>query len=135
MTAHCGAGSGTSEFESSDGGISDSNCSVTNSSTADMRSSGEMPRSHVDRKPGAPPSSAVRQADSATSGAGALAGITWPVPEWIDDAELERRLFPVTDVGANTRPAIDWPAIQRELKRRGGDLAEHSNGYSQGRAS
>jgi hypothetical protein len=76
----------------------------------------------------------VRQADSATSGAGALA-ITWPVPEWIDDAELERRLFPVTDVGANTRPAIDWPAIQRELKRRGGDLAEHSNGYSQGRAS
>jgi hypothetical protein len=26
MTAHCGAGSDTSEFESSDGGLSNSNC-------------------------------------------------------------------------------------------------------------
>ena len=66
------------------------------------------------------------------------AGITWPVPEGIDDAELERRLFPVADDSATRRPAIDWPAIQRELKRRGVTLAllwqeylaEHANGYS-----
>ena len=47
-------------------------------------------------------------------------------------------LFPAADGGANTRPAIDWPAIQRELKRRSVTLAllwqeylaEHPNGYS-----
>jgi transposase len=68
----------------------------------------------------------------------ALAGITWPVPEGMDDAALERLLFPAADGGANTRPAIDWPAIQRELKRRSVTLAllwqeylaEHPNGYS-----
>jgi len=66
------------------------------------------------------------------------AGITWPVPEGIDDADLERRLFPVADDGANKRAAVDWPAMQRELKRRGVTLAllwqeylaEHANGYS-----
>jgi transposase len=66
------------------------------------------------------------------------AGITWPVPEGIDDAELERRLFPVADDGASKRAGIDWPAMQRELKRRGVTLAllwqeylaEHANGYS-----
>ena len=51
------------------------------------------------------------------------AGITWPVPEGIDDAELERRLFPVADEAASKRAAIDWPAMQRELKRRGVTLA------------
>ena len=68
----------------------------------------------------------------------ALSGITWPVPEGLDDAELERRLFPVADFGASGRPAIDWPAIQCELKRRSVTLAllwqeylaEHPNGYS-----
>jgi hypothetical protein len=34
--------------------------------------------------------------------------ITWPVPEEIDDAELERRLFPVPGETAAPRPAIDW---------------------------
>lgn len=66
------------------------------------------------------------------------AGITWPVPEGIDDADLERRLFPVADDGASKRAGIDWPAMQRELKRRGVTLAllwqeylaEHANGYS-----
>jgi transposase len=68
----------------------------------------------------------------------ALAGITWPVPAGLDDAELERRLFPVVDAGASVRPCIDWPAVQRELKRRGvtlallwqEHLADHPNGYS-----
>ena len=45
------------------------------------------------------------------------------VPEGLDDAELERRLFPVADFGASGRPAIDWPAIQCELKRRSVTLA------------
>jgi hypothetical protein len=41
----------------------------------------------------------------------------------MDDAALERLLFPAADGGANTRAAIDWPAIQRELKRRSVTLA------------
>ncbi len=68
----------------------------------------------------------------------ALSGITWPVPEGLDDAELERRLFPIADFGASARPAIDWSAIQCELRRRSVTLAllwqeylaEHPNGYS-----
>jgi hypothetical protein len=56
----------------------------------------------------------------------------------MDDAALERLLFPAADGGANTRAAIDWPAIQRELKRRSVTLAllwqeylaEHPNGSS-----
>ena len=67
----------------------------------------------------------------------ALVGITWPIPAGLDDAELERRLF-AADAGASERRAIDWAAIQRELKRRGVTLAllwqeylaDHPNGYS-----
>ena len=66
------------------------------------------------------------------------AGIGWPIPDGIDDTELERRLFPVAEDSTNKLPAGDWPAIQRELKRRGVTLAllwqeylaEHPNGYS-----
>ena len=47
------------------------------------------------------------------------AGIRWPVPEGTGDVELERRLFPVASGGERGRPAIDWPKIQNELKRRG----------------
>jgi Sigma-70, region 4 len=47
-------------------------------------------------------------------------GITWPVPEAIDDAELERRLFPVgSDAALMQRGPIDWPRLHGELKRRG----------------
>ena len=46
-------------------------------------------------------------------------GITWPVPEAIDDAELDRRLFPVAGDGtAAPRPAIDWRNVHEEMKRR-----------------
>jgi transposase len=66
-----------------------------------------------------------------------VAGLAWPLPEGLDDAALDQRLFPVAaDSGA--RPAIDWPAMQTELKRRGVTLAllwqeylaEQPNGYS-----
>ena len=67
-----------------------------------------------------------------------VAGVTWPVPDEVDDAELDRRLFPVTGDCTDVRPAIDWPANQTELKRRGVTLAllwqeylaEHPAGYS-----
>lgn len=36
----------------------------------------------------------------------AVAGLSWPIPEGIDDAELERRLFPLADAAsATSRPS------------------------------
>ena len=43
------------------------------------------------------------------------AGLCWPLPDWIDEAELERQLFPVTSY-ANERPEPDWAEVHRELK-------------------
>ena len=69
-------------------------------------------------------------------------GITWPVPAEIDDAELDRRLFPVPGDGtAAPRPAIDWPKIHEEMKRRSVTLvllwqeyrAEQFDGYGYSR--
>jgi transposase len=65
------------------------------------------------------------------------AGIAWPVPTGIDDADLERRLFR-SPAEVTKRVEPDWPAIQRELKRRGVTLAllwqeylaEQPDGYS-----
>ena len=50
----------------------------------------------------------------------AIIDITWPVPEEIDDAELERRLFTAPSFEAKPkRPPLDWPRLHEELKRRG----------------
>jgi transposase len=46
-------------------------------------------------------------------------GITWPVPDEIDDATLERRLFAHPIVPAVERDGIDWAKLHEELKRRG----------------
>ena len=67
-----------------------------------------------------------------------VGGVALLIPAGLDDAELERWLFAVADAGASERRAIDWAAIQRELKRRGVTLAllwqeylaDHPNGYS-----
>jgi len=71
----------------------------------------------------------VRRAEAAELG--------WPLPEGLDDAALEQRLFPITSEGC-PRPVIDWPMIERELARRGVTLlllwqeymAAHPDGYS-----
>jgi len=50
----------------------------------------------------------------------AVIGITWPVPEGLDDAELERRLFtPASFDKHPARPLPDWNHIHKECKRRG----------------
>ena len=69
----------------------------------------------------------------------AVAGLSWPIPDEIDDGELERRLFPPADtVSPAARTEPDWPHIHAELKRRGVTLAlvwqeyraEHAQGYA-----
>jgi transposase len=47
-----------------------------------------------------------------------IAGLGWPLPEAIGDAELEARLYPPPpDVAAHQRPLPDWAAVHRELRR------------------
>jgi transposase len=54
----------------------------------------------------------------------AIAGIGWPIPDEIDDAELERRLFPPMDAAASVaRSEPDWAHAHAEMKRRGVTLA------------
>ena len=69
----------------------------------------------------------------------AVAGLSWPIPDEIDDAELERRLFPpATTASCTARTEPDWSHIHAELKRRGVTLAllwqeyraEHAQGYA-----
>ena len=47
-----------------------------------------------------------------------VAGIGWPIPDAIDDGELERRLFPAHTNALPSRPPPDWNHIHRELQRR-----------------
>jgi transposase len=47
-----------------------------------------------------------------------LAGLTWPLPESLDEEELERLLYPPPpDVAPERRPVPDWVAVHRELRR------------------
>jgi hypothetical protein len=54
----------------------------------------------------------------------AMAGLHWPIPDTIDDADLERRLFAPTEAGSSAaRTDPDWSHIHAEMKRRGVTLA------------
>jgi transposase len=67
----------------------------------------------------------------------ATANLHWPLPEEVDDALLERRLFP-PKCDTPVRPMPDWNAVHNELKRRGVTLmllweeyrAQHGEGYA-----
>ena len=52
-----------------------------------------------------------------------VAGLTWPVPETIDDAGLERRLFPVPPSSRASWPLPEWSDVHRELRRKDVTLA------------
>jgi len=46
------------------------------------------------------------------------AGLSWPLPEGLDDAQLERLLYPPPPtVASEQRPMPDWAAVHRELRR------------------
>ncbi len=47
-----------------------------------------------------------------------LAGLGWPLPDGLDDAQLERLLYPPpAAVAAEPRPVPDWAVVHRELRR------------------
>jgi transposase len=71
-----------------------------------------------------------------------VVGITWPVPEEMLDAELERRLFtPPSFEPKPPRGVPDWHQVHKELKRHGVTLlllweeyrAQHTDGYGYSR--
>jgi transposase len=46
------------------------------------------------------------------------AGLSWPLPDDLDDDRLEKLLFPpVPGVPVDERPVPDWPTVHRELRR------------------
>ena len=50
------------------------------------------------------------------------AGLSWPLPEGLCDAELaERLLKPAESTGpsGSVKPLPDWPALQEQLRRKG----------------
>jgi transposase len=47
-----------------------------------------------------------------------LAGLRWPLPEGLDDAQLEALLYPPPPkIATERRPLPDWAVIHRELRR------------------
>ena len=64
-------------------------------------------------------------------------GLSWPLPGSLDDAQLERLLFPPPPPASAARPQPDWERVHRELKRKGVTLqllwdeykAAHPMGY------
>ena len=69
-------------------------------------------------------------------------GITWPVPDELDDAALERKLFaPAGYNPPQSKPLPDWAHVHAELRRRSMTLAllwqdyrgQHPDGYGYSR--
>ena len=47
-----------------------------------------------------------------------MAGLGWPLPEGLDDAQLEALLYPpAPQVATEQRPVPDWAVVHRELRR------------------
>ncbi|MDE2973484.1 MAG: IS21 family transposase [Gemmatimonadota bacterium] len=66
------------------------------------------------------------------------AGLSWPLPEGLDDAALEAALFPPSPPSRVRRPEPDWDRVHRELQRHKGVTLEllwleyreaHPDGY------
>jgi transposase len=65
------------------------------------------------------------------------AGLSWPLPENLDDDALERLLYPPkTPTTGDVRPQPDWAAVHRELRRSGVTLQllweEYRSTYPEG---
>ena len=64
-------------------------------------------------------------------------GVTYPLPEDVSEIGLEAQLYPPAAASNRTRPEPEWPAIHREMRRKGVTLdllwqehkTEHPDGY------
>lgn len=69
------------------------------------------------------------------------AGLSWPLPEGMDEEALEQLLFPAPAASSHRRPEPDWATIHQELRRKGVTLAllwqeykaAHPDGYQHSR--
>ena len=69
------------------------------------------------------------------------AGLTWPLPDEIDDVILELRVYPPKPTTKDQRPLPNWAEVHRELKRPGVTLEllwqeyrdQYPDGYSYSR--
>ena len=52
-----------------------------------------------------------------------IGGLSWPLPEPLDDAALLRRLYPTPAQSSRRLPPPDWSKVHRELRRKGVTLA------------
>lgn len=48
-----------------------------------------------------------------------IAGLSWPIPENLDETSLEALLFPVKTTPSKKMPVIDFAWVRRELQRKG----------------
>ncbi len=61
------------------------------------------------------------------------AGLSWPLPDALSDADLEHVLFPTAFCGQfSTDPSPDWTYVHAELRRKGGDAFAVVAGVSRG---
>jgi len=58
-----------------------------------------------------------------------VAGLSWPLPEGLDERALEAKLFPPPAPRHTPRPRPDWTRIHQELRRKGVTLALLWNEY------
>lgn len=52
----------------------------------------------------------------------ANAGLAWPLPDGVDDHQLEHRLYPPMGATQARRPEPDWADVHRQIKRPGATL-------------
>lgn len=52
-----------------------------------------------------------------------LQGLTWPLPESLDDVALLQRLYPTPRTNSRRLPPPQWSKVHRELRRKGVTLA------------
>jgi len=65
------------------------------------------------------------------------AGLSWPLPEELDEETLERKLFPALPyIPALERPLPNWAEVHQELRHKGVTLlllwAEYKSRYPEG---
>lgn len=47
-------------------------------------------------------------------------GLSWPLPDDLDDAQLAQLFYPGADTRVSSRHQVpDWPNVHQELKRKG----------------